>query len=434
MRGDGGALVRGRERAAYRDLNVLRWLGAYTASVTGDVAYYLTLSWAVAQVAGPATVGVVLAVGAIPRAVLMLGGGVLADRFGPRRVLIASDLVRCAVVLAVAVLTYAQGPRLLPLCVLAFVFGVVDAVFMPAVGAVPPRLTGSGQLARVQGMRSLAVRLSNAVGPLIAASVLAARGPGAAFGVVALLFVASLGLLTAVRVRPTASPDVPEAAPDAPDVPDNSPGVPEIAPRKGAPGPWADLRDGLRHLRRHRRLSRLVLVVALGEMCFSGPLAAGLVLLADERAWGPTALGGVLTAFSVGGAVTGLALTAARRVPHAGAALAGSLVVTGILVTALGQAGTPGAAMALGAVVGAASGVCGAIGHALVQQRTEPRYLGRVTSVTTLGTLGLSPLLYPVTGLVAAAWGTGVFFTACGAVCALAAAVGLTSAVRTAEL
>ncbi|MFJ6569725.1 MFS transporter [Streptomyces sp. NPDC091292] len=416
MRGDEVALVGGR--AAYRDLNVLRWLGAYTASVTGDVAYYLTLTWAVTRVAGPTTVGLVLAVGAIPRAVLMLGGGVLADRFGPRRVLIGSDLVRCAVVIAVAALTYAHGPRLLPLCLLAFVFGVVDAVFMPAVGALPPRLTASGQLARVQGMRSLAVRLSNAVGPLIAASVLAARGPGAAFGVVALLFVASLGLLAAVRVPQAGC----QGATGSP-----------VAGGEGA-GPWANLCDGLRHLRRNRSLSRLVLVVALGEMCFSGPLAAGLVLLAGERGWGPAALGGVLAAFSVGGAVTGLALTAAPRVPRAGAALTASLVVTAVLVTALGQAGTPATAMALGAVLGAASGVPGAIGHALVQQRTEPRYLGRVTSVTTLGTLGLSPLLFPLTGLVAAAWGTGVFFTACGAVCALAAAVGLTPAVRTAEL
>ncbi|WP_372348645.1 hypothetical protein [Streptomyces sp. KL116D] len=39
---------------AHRDPNVLRWLGAYTTSVTGDVIYFTALTWAVAEAAGPA--------------------------------------------------------------------------------------------------------------------------------------------------------------------------------------------------------------------------------------------------------------------------------------------------------------------------------------------------------------------------------------------
>src|ERR1700742_1185215 len=89
---------------AYRDGNVLRWTAAYTASVSGDVVFFLTLSWAVTRVAGPAQVGAVLAVGAIPRAVLMLVGGVIADRYGPRRVVIGSDLARCLIVFCAAAL------------------------------------------------------------------------------------------------------------------------------------------------------------------------------------------------------------------------------------------------------------------------------------------------------------------------------------------
>lgn len=189
-------------RPAFRDPDVLRWLGAYTTSVTGDVAYFMALSWATARVAGPAQVGVVLAVGAIPRAVLMLGGGVLADRFGPRRVLIGSDFVRCGVLLGAAAATWAGGPQLWLLYALSVLFGVVDAVFMPAVGALPPRLTDQEQLARVQGMRVLAVRFSNAVGPLVGSFALAVVGAAGAFAVVGALFAVSLGLLSAVRMKP----------------------------------------------------------------------------------------------------------------------------------------------------------------------------------------------------------------------------------------
>ncbi|RVU22751.1 MFS transporter [Streptomyces antnestii] len=398
---------------AFRDRNILRWLGAYTSSVTGDVIYYTALTWAVTRSAGPAAAGVVLAAGAIPRAVLMPAGGVLADRFGPRRVLIGSDVVRCVAVLAVAAATYADGPHLGFLLLLAGCFGAVDAVFMPAVGALPPCLTESHQLVRVQGMRTLAVRLANAAGPLAAALILTASGASGAFATVGLLFALSLALLAAVRV----------------------PTPPTHADSAGRTSPWAELLDGLRYLKERRALTRLVAVIALGELCFSGPVGAGLVLLVDERGWGAAELALPLAAFSVGGAATGLALTVARAVPRAGAAVAGSLLVTAVLVTALAAPGaTPGGVAALCAALGAASGISMVMGQALLQKETEARYVGRVTAVTTLCTLGLSPLVYPVVGFVAATWGTGVFFAACGAVCLLAAGVAATPEVRSARL
>lgn len=390
---------------AYKDANVLRWLGAYTLSVTGDLIYFLALTWAVTRAGGPAQVGVVLAVGAVPRAVLMLGGGVIADRFGPRRVLIGSDGVRSALVLAAAAWLFLAGPDLAVLFVLALVFGVVDAVFMPAVGALPPRIAERSQLGRVQGMRALAVRASNAVGPLLAAAALAAGGPSVALALAGTLFIVSALLLIAVRVGPVAEPQQPAT-------------------------PWAGLRDGLRYLRGSRPLSRLVIVIGLSEMCFSGPVAVGLVLLTDERQWGAATLGWILTAFSVGGAVSGVVLTAAKRVPRASIVMAGTLLAAAVLVGLVGNLAAPALAVGLSAVLGATSGAAGAIGNALLQVETDPRYLGRVSSVTTLCTLGLSPLLYPLTGVLVAALGAGAFFLACAAVCTLAAVTSLSAVLR----
>ncbi len=144
-------------RPAHRDGNVLRWLAAYTCSMLGDSVYYIALSWAAVQAGTPSQAGVVMAVSAVPRALLMLGGGVIVDRFGPRRVVIGSDVVRCAAGLVVAALLFLTSPGLWPLALLALVFGTVDAVFMPAVGALPARVTSRDQLARVQGMRGLAI-------------------------------------------------------------------------------------------------------------------------------------------------------------------------------------------------------------------------------------------------------------------------------------
>lgn len=404
---------------AYRDPNVLRWLGAYTTSVTGDIVYFLALTWAVTQESGPARAGVVLAAGAVPRAVLMLAGGVVADRFGPRRVVIGSDLVRCVVILAAAGAAWLIGTELWMLVALAVVFGSVDALFMPAVGALPPRIVATGQLARVQGLRLLSVRLSNTVGPPLAAVALSVSGSAGAFGVAGALFTVSLILLLAVRVRPLpprGGRDVYEA-------------------RDVATTPRQEFRDGLRYLRGNGRVSSLVVVIGLGEMCFSGPVSTGLVLLADERDWGTATAGWILSAFSVGGAVASLSLSVLRRVPRAGLTTSCALLLTAALVVATGNAPTAGLSIALGALLGTASGVAMVVSNALLQKETDPRYLGRVTAVMTLCTLGLSPLLYPLVGLVAAGWGIGAFFTGCGAVCVLAACTGLlVRSVRTAVL
>jgi hypothetical protein len=55
-----------------------------------------------------------------------------------------------------------------------------------------------------------------------------------------------------------------------------------------------------------------------------------------------------------------------------------------------------------------------------------PGYLGRITAVVSLCTVGLSPVIYPVVGVVTAAFGAPEFFAGCGAICLLAAAVAIT--------
>ncbi|WP_405903084.1 MFS transporter [Streptomyces sp. NBC_00656] len=395
---------------AYRDINVLRWLAAYTASVTGDVVYFLALSWSATRAAGPSQVGLVIAAGALPRAVLMLGGGVVADRFGPRRVAVASDATRCVVILAAAAAVLLISPNLWLLIPVALVFGVVDAVFMPAVGALPPRIAAPEQLTRVQGMRGLSIRLSNAVGPLLAGVALAVGGAPGAFAAAGALFAISLALLLTVRVSP----------------------LPSVRQHTSA---GRELSDGLRYIRHHRMLAPLVTVIGLSEMCFSGPVAAGLVLLADERGWGAAGMGWIASAFSIGAAAAALLLTVWARIPRAGLAMSGALFLTAVGAIALGHARSLPFAVAFGALIGLTNGVTATVTGALIQTETDPRYLGRVTAVTTLCALGLAPVLFPLVGVTVAVWGAAMFFTVCGGICLIAAVFGISvSVLRRAEL
>ncbi|MGC9438574.1 MFS transporter [Streptomyces sp. WG5] len=401
-------------RAAHRDPNVLRWVAAYTASTLGDSIFFLALSWAAVQHGSPAEAGIVTAVSAVPRALLMLGGGVVVDRLGPRRVVIGSDAVRCAAVLVVAALLFATDPGLWLLAVLALVFGAVDALFLPAVGALPARITGKDQLARVQGMRGLAIRFSSVVGAPLGGLGVAVGGAAAAFAGAGLLIAVSVPLLVSVRMRELPPDDVTAA---------------------GGGTAWRDLRDGLGYIRRHRVLGPLMLVIALGDLGFVGPLNIGLTLLADERGWGAAGMGWVLAGFGVGAGTAALLLTVRGRVPHAGYVVAGALVPGAAAIGALAQAPTLPVAVGTALLIGLLAGLSGALCGALLQTGAAPAYLGRVTAVGGIVSLGVAPLSMPLSAAAIGVWGTGPVFAVSAAVCGLGGVVALCApGVRRAEL
>ncbi|MFJ9538024.1 MFS transporter [Streptomyces sp. NPDC101225] len=399
---------------AHRDPNVLRWLAAFTFSMVGDSVYYIALSWAAVQAGTASQAGLVMAVSALPRAVLMLGGGVIADRLGPRRVVIGSDAVRCAAVLAVAALLFLTGPGLWPLALLALVFGTVDAVFLPAVGALPARVTHRDQLARVQGMRGLAIRFASVVGGPLGGLGAALGGVTAAFGLAGLLIAVSVPLLIGVRMR--------ELPPD-----DTAGG--------GSATAGQDLVAGLRHIRRHRVLAPLMLAIALGDLGFVGPLNVGLTLLCDERGWGAAGMGWVLAGFGVGAGTASLLLTVRGRLPHAGQVAGWSILAGSVAVGALAHAPAVPFAVGTALLIGLLTGLSGAMCAALLQTQADPAYLGRVTAVAGLVSLGLTPLSMPLSAAAIGAWGTGPVFLVSAVVCGLGGVVALcVPALRRAEL
>ncbi|WP_055599141.1 MFS transporter [Streptomyces aureus] len=399
-------------RPAHRNPQVLRWLGAYTASTLGDSVYYLALSWTAVSSGTPAQAGLVMAISAVPRALLMLFGGVIADRLGPRRVVIASDAVRCLVVLSLAAVLFLAAPGLWALAGVALVFGVVDALFLPAVGALPPRITERDQLARVQGMRGLSYRLGSVLGGPLGGLAVALGGPASAFGVAGLLFALSIPLLCGLRLRP----------------------LPAADEARGGTA-LRDLADGLRYLRGQRVLGPLMIVVLLSDLGFVGPFNVGLAVLADQRGWGASGIGWILAGFGTGAGAASLLLTVWGRVPRAGAVSGWTMTLGAVAIGALAFASHLAVAVAVALVVGLLAGLSGSLCNALLQTECDPAYLGRVTAVSSLMSLGLAPLGFPLTGAAIELWGIELVYVASAAICALAGLCSLVvTAVRRAEL
>jgi MFS family permease len=201
--------------AGVRDFRLL-W-ASEGISVLGDQFHAVALSWLVITLTGSGlALGTVLIAISVPRAILLLPMGVVADRRSPRSMMLASHLARAGIVAAIAVLIVSGNASIPALAALGLLFGAADAMFIPAMQAFVPRAAGEDRLPSANALLQGTLQLTSIVGPPVAGLVVAAAGTGIAFGVDAASFVIAAGLLTMIggaRVlsRPAAGPRAPSA-------------------------------------------------------------------------------------------------------------------------------------------------------------------------------------------------------------------------------
>jgi MFS family permease len=383
-------------RSAWREPQFLRYLTGQTLSGLGDQVWYVALSWTAVHLGSPAVAGALLTLSAVPRLVLMLFGGVIADRFDIRRLMMGSDTLRTLVTFGAAGIALMR-PGVALLAVLALTFGIVDAVFMPAAGAMQPRLLQPAQFASGAVAAEMLGRLALSVGAPLGGVLVVWGGLPLALAVDGATFAISVATLATVRPRPAAS---------GPAAPRGRPGLPDY---------WSDLRAGVRFLIRHPLLGPLTAVGLLSNLAFVGPMNIGLAELAAGRGWHATGIGLLLTGFGLGAAAGAVLMNWWHIRRGAGLAVALLGVVQGGAI--LGMALAPGlwVAVLAAAVVGLCSGPMGVVSTVLAQAATPDELRGRVTSFMTMSTYGVVLVAMSGTGLLIGALGiTGGFGVCAG--------------------
>ena len=152
-----------------------RLAGGQFASTTGDYCYAVALPWLVLSAhGGVILLGTVLACYGVPRTVLIPVGGVLADKLGPRTVMLTADVVRCVMVAGLAVLAARHVTSLAALGPIAALIGAGEGLFIPASFAIMPSLLDGERLAAGNALSTAAVQVGSLLGPALG-GVLVAR-------------------------------------------------------------------------------------------------------------------------------------------------------------------------------------------------------------------------------------------------------------------
>src|SRR3954451_19003021 len=221
-----------------------------SVSLIGDGIYFVAIAWQVYELSNePRALSIVGFAWMAPQVALLLLGGVLADRYPRRRLLLVADGVRFAALALLAVLTLSDALELWHVVVLVAVYGCGEALFGPAFNSIVPELVRDEHLVQAnaldQVVRPLAYRL---LGPAIGGAIVGVAGSGPAFAIDATTFLVSGAALLAMRHRGTTG-----------------------GGGRGLRRVLTELREGLAFTRSQTWLWATLVSAALSLLCFWGP-------------------------------------------------------------------------------------------------------------------------------------------------------------------
>ena len=172
---------------------------AVAASELGDSLHYIALMWFALDAGGPLGVIAVRLADSIPAIVFGLHGGVAADRWSRKRLMVSADLIRGVVLVPVAVAGIAGSLPLWGLVVAAFLLETATSYFAPAYGATIPTLVDRDNVQQANALVQASVQALSIGGWAVAAALLAFIPVSVFFAVNAVTFFVSAALIAGLR-------------------------------------------------------------------------------------------------------------------------------------------------------------------------------------------------------------------------------------------
>jgi hypothetical protein len=388
----------------WRNTAFRRWLVGSTVSLLGDQFYLIALPWLVLNKLGSAaTLGSLMMAGAIPRAALLLVGGVMADRLSARWIMLTTAVIR-ALCVALSGLLAAQGHlRLVQLYLLVVVFGVADAFAMPAQSAYLPWLLRGDQLVAGTGLSQGAAQLTSIFGPVMAGLVIARLGIASAFYIDAVSFI----FVIAALLR-----------------------LPDPQRTALSTHPFEAIKRGLSYVFADAPLRTMMLLAMMVNLCVTGPLSVGIADLVKTQLGSASTYGVLLSAAAAGG-LAGALLASVWKVRRRGLLILGASAALGLCLVSIGlhPAGVYWLACVL-ALIGCVAGFVNVHIGAWVMQRIDPVVRGRVSSVLILGSLGMAPLSMGLAGLALLVNVSALFLLAGGVLICISAIAAQGASIR----
>ena len=363
--------------AALRTRNYRLWASGQIVSLVGTWIERVAQDWLVLTLSGGngLAVGIVMALQFGPTLVLSVWGGVLADRYDKRTLLMVTQAFAAVCGLALGLLDVGNVVELWPVYVIAFILGCSSAIDAPVRQSFTIEMVGQEKLSNAIALNSMTFNMARVIGPAISGVLITVIGTGWVFLINAASFTAVFAALLAMRVR-------------------------DLFEVERAPRAKGQVRAGFAYVLSRpdlRVLLATVFMVATFGLNF--PLALA-VLVRNTFGSGAATYGLLSTALAVG-TLAGATLAARRAKAPRLRLFLGAVIVFGVFEILVGLMPNYVLVAILLVPTGALTLTFTTSAMNILQMSVPSDMRGRVMGIYMLCFLGGAPLGSPVLGLLA---------------------------------
>ena len=354
------ALQRLGEAFTFRDFRNV-WTAAFTSAV-GTWMQRFAQQWLIYELTGSAFyLGLDTFVGAVPLLLFTLIGGVTADRYDRRHLLMGSQVLQMICALVLTALVFTETVRLPYILILSFATGLAQAFGGPAFQSLIPALVPRKTLPNAVALNSIQFNLAQSVGPLIGGLVFTTLGLVACFGINSASFLVVIVVLSLLRVTP-----------------------PNPAARRPV---IEELQGGLRYVGSGGALLALT-ILAMATTSLGLPLRAFLPVFAGD----PETLSHMMTSLGTGAVAGALVVAWLGTFEWMGLMLLRMLAAFGALIAIFALLPVSPLSYGLLFLAGGALLVVFSLTASLVQLHVPDELRGRVMSIYLMAFRGGMPL------------------------------------------
>ena len=360
------------------------------AAVFGQSLLPTALAFGVLGLPGgsPATLGLVMAAAAFGQVALVIPGGVLADRWPRKMLMVLAEIVSGSTLILLGVLYISGQATVIWMAVLAGISGMASGIFYPAATGFVPEMSPPASLQTTNSVLRMAANIARISGTAVSGIMVAFLGSG--WAIAASGFLALLAAMFVSRLKPRYP-----------------------ATKAAGRGPFSELREGWREFSKR---SWVVAIVVAGGMSSFGVSAYFGVLgpLRMDESGGPTQWA-LISASLATGTLAGVVI-AIRIRPHRPLLVA--VIALGLLSLPIAALALPTGlyvAMAAAFIAGVALDIFSVLWETTLQRNVPAHVLSRVSSFDWLLSFALAPVALIVAGPLVLSFGLSAVLWAAAA-------------------
>ncbi|MDN3362657.1 MFS transporter [Priestia megaterium] len=345
------------------------WIASIFSSLSISM-YLITEQWYVVNYLDlKNSLGLILTATTLPRVLLMLIGGVIADRHRRSKIIFLSLITRCIMLVIMAIFFSNSLLSLSVLFIFALLFGASDAFFWSARDSIIPKIVSKDQLVQANSVIQTTNQISVMLGPVVGAALLSFFSYSICFIIIATSLLVSA--LLVYFLKEEKSSEIKETT------------------------LIRDLRDGISFVKDSRFLLTIMGTFIIVNLFFIGPLMLSIPIIANDTFGGKAIYLSILQSSFATGMLLGAIIMGLLNIKKKRGILTISLVaLEGILLIIYSQTNL----LWLAALILLSIGICVSSINipivSLIQESTPTGIVGRVMSINTMVSMGLIPISY----------------------------------------